>query len=45
MSNSDHLRKQAQQDAQQGKGPRSDNSFSSDADRKAYQAEYNRNKK
>lgn len=46
MSNDvDYQRQQAQRDAQQGYGPKPDNAFKSDTERKAYNAEYNRNKK
>lgn len=45
MSNDvDYQRQQAQRDAQQNKGPRPESSFKTEAERKAYNAEYNRNK-
>jgi hypothetical protein len=35
----------ARNDANQNKGPKSDSSFNNDVSRKAYQTEYNKNKK
>jgi len=45
MSNLDYQRKQAQEAAKRNQSQPPPSSFNSDAERKAYQAEYNRNKK